>query len=344
MKSIVLYGVFIVCALSMAAAAADITIKSTIDSKGMVGLMNMAGTQQVMISGEKEKEMSSLRMTNKVAKFLGAGKPQDKVEIIRVDKELFWNIEPKDKEYSEMTFAEMKANMEKSLAEAQKEKAENLKKHPEDSVQYRMDVKAEKTGKSQEIAGHKTDETVVTVSVYGKDKESGQQGTFKIEFDLWLAKDVPGMEAYKDFYKAFAGKFGFFGESQRSLDQSLLSFGIDPKEVYTKMGDMEGMPLMTVVTTMAAGMETALGAQKSDSAATAQEKPVSEDEGKPSATKALKGLFGKKKKDENKAESNESKAGEKPYLFKFTSTVTDISVSLISADEFEIPAGFSKKK
>jgi hypothetical protein len=283
-------------------------------------------------------------MTNKVVKFLGGGKPQDKIEIIRVDKELFWNIEPKEKNYTEMTFAEMKAAFEKSLEEAKKEKAENVKKHPEDSVQYRMEVKAEKTGKSQEIAGHKTEETVVTVSVYGKDKESGQQGTFKIEFDLWLAKDVPGMAAYKDFHKAFAEKFGFFGESQRNLDQSLMSFGIDPKEVYTKMGDMEGMPLMTVVTTTAEGLDKGASAQKSDPEARAQEKPASEDEGKPSATKALKGLFGKKKKDEKKSGSDDSKASEKPYLFKFTSTVTDINASAIAADEFEIPAGFSKKK
>ncbi|MDD4050503.1 MAG: hypothetical protein PHR28_01210 [candidate division Zixibacteria bacterium] len=332
-----------VAALALAAGimAADVTVTSTIESKGMVGLMNMAGAQQIMISGEMQKQSSSFKMTNKVAKFLGGGKAQDKIEITRVDKELFWNIEPKDKKYTEQTFAEARAEMEKALADAQKEKNDNLAKHPEDTVQYKMDVKVENTGKTQQIAGYTAHETIVTVTTYGQDKESGEKGTFTVVFDFWVSKDAPGMEAFTAFNKAFAQKFGLYGQGQQSVDNALTSYGIDPKEMYEKMGDLEGMPLMTVVTTMASGSATA-SAGGTETAAKQETAKESKDEESPSATKANKGLFGKKKdKDKEKAEAGAP--GEKQYLFKFTSTVTEISASPIAAGEFEIPAGYTKK-
>ena len=95
---------------------ADITIKSTVTSKGLVGLTNMEGSQTQMIAGDKAKTASNIKMTNKVMKFLGAGKPQESAEITRLDKELFWDVNLKDKEYNERTFAEVRAEMEKGAA------------------------------------------------------------------------------------------------------------------------------------------------------------------------------------------------------------------------------------
>lgn len=340
--SILLFGICLTALISTAGImAADVTVRSTIESKGMVGLMNMAGTQEVMVSGDMKKDATSLKMTNKVAKFLGGGKPQDKIEIIRVDKELFWDINVKDKKYTEKTFAEVKAEMEKALADAQKEKDENLKKHPEDTVQFKMDVKVEKTGKTQQIIGYTAHETVVTVNAYGEDKESGEKGTFTIVFDLWVAKDVPGMEAMTAFDQAYAQKFGLSGQGQDAVNSALISYGIDPEEMYDKMGDLEGMPLMTVVTTSASGSATA-SAEGKDDKAKEEQVESSDNEESSTAAKALGGLFGKKKdKDKDKAKKGDS--SETPYLFKFTSTVTEVSTSAIAASEFEVPAGFKKQ-
>lgn len=342
MKASIL-GIFL-AALLLAASimAADVTIRSTIESKGMVGLMNMAGTQEIMVSGEMKKDATSLKMTSKVAKFLGGGKPQDRIEITRVDKELFWDINVKDKKYTEKTFAEVKAEMEKALADAQKEREEDRQKHPEDTVEFKMDVKVEKTGKTQQIIGYTAHETVVTATAYGEDKETGEKGTFTIVFDLWVAKDVPGTEAMTAFDKAYASKFGLSGQGQDAVDNALRSYGIDPATMYDKMGDLEGMPLMSVVTTSATGSATA-SAESKDEEAKEEQAEVSEDEGSSTAAKAIGGLFGKKKDKNKEKEKKGAEAGETPYLFKFTSTVTEVSTSAIAAGEFEVPAGFKKQ-
>jgi hypothetical protein len=97
--------------------SADVAVKSTIENQGVGGIMNMQGNQQIMVSGDRAKTVSQMKMTNKVVKFLGGGKPQENAEITRLDKELFWHLNPKDKEYTELTFAEMKAQFEKGLQE-----------------------------------------------------------------------------------------------------------------------------------------------------------------------------------------------------------------------------------
>jgi hypothetical protein len=330
-------------------AVADTTVKSKIVSKGIGGFANTEGTQQVMISGNKEKMVSNLKMTNKVVKFLGGGKPQESAEITRIDREVIWHLNLKDKEYTELTFAEMKALTEKGLAEAQKERGAS--KHEGDSMQFSADVKVEPTGKSQTIAGYKADEVVVTMVFQGKDSASGKSGKMKMVMDMWLSKDVPGQQEYHDFYKSLAEKLGLPSQSQTGMDNALKGFGIDSKAVYEKMKDVDGMPLMTDITIVPEGMDSLLAqvtdsVDKADQAEKVEQAKTDEPtDAKGTAMKKLGGLFGKKKKDKDKAATaNEAKPSEPPSLFHITTTVTEVSSAAIPASEFEIPQGFKLSK
>ncbi len=325
----------------IAAPRADITVKSNVQNEGVGGFMNMEGTQTVMVAGDKSKTASELKMTNKVVGFLGGGKPQVTADITRLDKELFWHVDMKEKKYTEMTFAQMKAMFEAGLEDAKAEEPDD------DSVNVEAEVKVEATGKSQTIAGYKADEVIVTMAFKGTDKESGKSGSMDMKIDMWMSKDVPGYEEYQNFNKTLAEKLGFTGQAQGSMDQALKGFGVDPKNVYEKMKGVEGMPLLTIVTIMPEGLDTlALQAMDSAKAAEPSEEEVKEPEPEATKDKALKklgGLFGKKK-DKEKKESSKAEAKQKtPYLFHMTSTVTEITGASISPSEFEVPQGFKKK-
>jgi hypothetical protein len=332
-----------------ATACADILIKSSVTSKGLVGLTNMEGTTEQMIAGDKAKTVSNMKMTNKVMKFLGAGKPQESSDITRLDKELIWNVMPKDKEYTEMTFAELRAAMEKGLQKSQEEKAKFAKEHPKDTVSFRTEFKVEKTGKSQKIAGYEANETVMTMLIYGKNAESGEQGVMRLTMDMWLSKDIPGAGDFKKFYAELATKLGFTGHGQQSAEGMLTAFGIDPRELYKHTKDLEGMALMS---TMSLGMVVDSTAQASKKGEVKEEKKDKEAEqsdegGKGGVTKKLGGLFGKKKESKNDESAKDSKQEQQAgpqYLMQFTTTVTEISAASIPASEFEVPAGFKLKK
>ncbi|TFH64066.1 MAG: hypothetical protein E4G91_06980, partial [Candidatus Zixiibacteriota bacterium] len=339
---LILFTVAALLLFAMAVVHADITIKSTVTSKGLVGLTNMEGTQTQIIAGDKAKTASTFKMTNKVMKFLGAGKPQESAEITRLDKELFWDVNLKDKEYKERTFADVRAEMEKGLQQADKEKAKYAKEHPEDTVKFRTDVKVDKTGKSQKIAGYNTEETIITMIMYAKNAESGEQGAMKMTMDLWLAKDVPGAEDFQKFYAEMATKLGFTGHSQQSMEGMLTAFGIDPRELYKHTKDLQGMSLMSTVslgsmvdTSAQAGNQSEAKEQKKE-----EESDEADEGGKSSAAKKLGGLFGKKKESKDDKESKDAKSQQQSgpvYLMQFTTTVTEISATGVAASEFEVP-------
>lgn len=348
MKTKLMVGAVVILLVAcVAPLRADITIKSTIVSKGLVGLMNMEGTQQSLISDDKGKTISNIKMTSKVMKFLGAGKPQEKAEITRLDMELFWDLDLKDKKYEERTFAEVRAEMEKSINEVNKEKAKRLEKHPEDSIQFRTEVKVDRTGKTQKIAGFDAEQTIITFTVYGKNAESKESGTFKIELDLWMSPDAPGGDESAKFYASLANKLGFTGHSQQSMEGSLAAFGVDPREIYKQTKDLKGVSLMSTVSMLPVADTTAAAKkEKSESEASAKSEEKSEESEKPSGLGALKGMFDKKKDKGKTEESNKEESKEQSgpqYLMRFTTTVTEISAGSVPVSEFEIPAGFSKK-
>ena len=336
---------------AVAAVQADITVKRTVTSKGLVGLTNMEGTQGEMISGDKAQTYSNMKMTSKVMKFLGAGKPQETVSITRLDKELIWDLKMKDKEYSEKTFAEIRAQMEQALKNSEKEKAKYAKEHPKDSVSFRTEVKVDKTGKSQKIAGYNAEETVITMLMYGKNAESGEQGVMNVIMDLWMSKDVPGAEDFQKFYTAMATKLGFTGTGQQSMEGMLAGFGIDARELYKHTKDLQGMALMSTVSLGMVADTTGQASKKEEAKEDKkeQESEQADESGQSGMASKLGGLFGKKDKEPKKDEAAKSKdsKSEEPsgpvYLMQFTTTVTEISSASIAALEFEIPAGFKKK-
>jgi ribosomal protein L12E/L44/L45/RPP1/RPP2 len=346
-----LFAVAALLLFAIAAAHADITIKSTVTSKGLVGLTNMEGTQTQMISGDKAKTASSMKMTSKVMKFMGAGKPQESAEITRLDKELFWDVNLKDQEYKERTFADVRAEMEKALKDADKEKAKYAKEHPEDTVKFRTDVKVDKTGKTQKITGYNTEETIITMIMYAKNAESGEQGAMKMTMDLWMAKNVPGAADFQKFYADMAAKLGFTGHSQQSMEGMLTAFGVDPRELYKHTKDLQGMALMSTVALATMADTSAQTGKQSEAKEQKKEKDSdqADEGGKSSTAKKLGGLFGKKKesKDDKASESKDTKSEKQSgpaYLMQFTTTVTEISATSIAGSEFEVPAGFKLKK
>jgi hypothetical protein len=337
---------------------ADVTIKSTIENASMGGMMNMQGTQQVLISGDKSKTVSNMKMTNKVVKFLGGGKPAESAEITRVDKELIWHLDTKDKSYTEVTFAQMKAMMEAGMAKA-KENQKNA-----DSSRASAEITVTPTGKTQSIAGYTANEVLIKTVFEGKDSASGKSGKMILEADMWMAKDVPGHAEYLAFHKSMAEKMGLTDASQADMSKQLAAFGVDANGMYDKMKDVEGMPLLTIVSISSEGLDT-LMAKANDSMEAAQKRQAEEqaakdssaeksdqpavqsvDDMKKTAAKALGGLFGKKKDKKKEADEKaaQPKTNEKPYLFHVTTTVTEISQGSISGSEFEIPDGYKLKK
>ena len=122
MKSltIALLIVFAVCTAQTPLAVADVTLKQnvTVSASGAMSMMGSSGTMTTMVSGDRGRTENQVESNSAlIRKF---AKNVNTATIVLLDDELMLSLTPEKKQYSEMTFEQLRAQMEKSMAEAEK--------------------------------------------------------------------------------------------------------------------------------------------------------------------------------------------------------------------------------
>jgi hypothetical protein len=165
--------VFIAAAMSIAAPAfADFSYQETIKMTG--GMMMQNGNTP------PPQESATFVKGNRMAR-LGP----DHGQITDLDKQTITNLNFKNKTYSVMTFAQMKAMMSRL--------APNTGKPPASA-----DVQSRETGKTRVIGNATAKEVLVTVKVSGSE----------IVEDVWLAPMVAGYDEVRKFQSKMALQMG----------------------------------------------------------------------------------------------------------------------------------------
>ncbi len=131
------------------------------------------------------------------------------VILFRFDKEMMYTIQPKDKTYSEMTFAEMEQAMKnmasktnpkmaelqekmKNMPEAQRKMMEKMMgAMPGQAGETKFEV--QKTGDKKTVTGYNCTKYVITQD--GKDFMT-----------IWATKDVPGFDAMKNDLQDYSNR------------------------------------------------------------------------------------------------------------------------------------------
>lgn len=154
--------------------------------------------------GERHEQMWAIPK-----KMKGVNKETGEAFIVRLDKELFITIDPKEKTYTEMTFAEMEGTMKKvggkmdaRMAEMQEKLAdmpEEQRKMVEQMMGNKMGgmgaakdakIDVKNAGEKKSISGFSCTKFVAT-----------QDG--KEAMTLWVTKDVSGFDAMKKDWDEF---------------------------------------------------------------------------------------------------------------------------------------------
>ena len=162
---------------------------------------------------------------------------EEGVMIIRLDKQVMYNIDVKKKTYSEMTFADLEkmskkagAKMDEAMSEMQKslkDMPEEQRKMVEQMMKNRMPSKGEKapkvdvtkSGEKQTISGYACTKYIVREG--GKDLLS-----------LWTTKDVKGFEGMRKDMEGFQKRM----------------MSMDPRGgegLAAAMGKIDGFPIQT---------------------------------------------------------------------------------------------------
>lgn len=303
---------------------------TTVKFHGFLGtMMKMGGgnkpmTQTVYVQGAQQRtdhldDKGELRTSN----------------IVDLDREVFINVDHKKKQYTEMTFAEWKARLEKLKAQG----TDKPQKQSQSDVKVEFDLKVDRTNERQTIAGFNAQKSILTMKAKGEQQASanspGGSGAMTIVSHHWLIKDVAGYEEMQTFQRKFAEKMGmqFTEAGAESFMQALSKMNPDMVKSMEKLAE-EGKKLEGFAVKTETSFETE-GGSSAQMNANASESNTQE---MPSSVGGLLGGLGKKMAKK----PQEGNAAGKNVLFESTTETVEFKTGTLKAELFGAPEEYKK--
>jgi len=233
-------------------ALSDISYAQRIQVEAAGGMSMFASEGDVLtqVSGDKSRTESTMKMKSRLmGAFAGGG---NTANIVRLDKALTWNLLPDKKQYSEMTFAALKAQMEEARKAMQKSQANGaaLPVSAEGCEWTDGNLEVEHPGGTEKVAGIKTKKHIIRMRQSCTDPQSGKTCDVTWLMETWLAKKVPAEKEVRKFREAYAtamGLDGVMGQIQGPGQGLLAMFANNWDEVVDEFEKMKGYPLRTAM-------------------------------------------------------------------------------------------------
>jgi hypothetical protein len=334
---------------------ADFTYTETTQITGgsMLGLMKMAGafSRQARQAGDPIVSTVAIK-GNRMAHI-----NPTTTEIIDLDAETITTIDTLKRQYTVVTFEQMKQQIAAAAAKmkAQQQKTEASAPQQASTTDVKFQIHVRKTGQAKDVSGLSTSESILTMNMDATDKSSGQTGSLAITNDMWLAPEVSGYDEVKEFYRKYAVKMGTVFNS--AINPAMLAqyqgAGKGMAEMTEEMSTLKGTPVLQVMrmgttmdgTPLPAASEAPLPPQPAGPAM-----PSAGDVAKQSASSVLNsklggfglGGFGKKKADPPPADPAPSTVTAQPTSSVLMETNTQMGgfSRTVNDASFAVPTGF----
>jgi hypothetical protein len=334
-----------IMSLAGSSLLADFTYQetSTITGGMMMSMMKIAGAFN-------KQAREPIQSTVAVKGDMMVHRSANHASVIDLGAGTITSIDFQKKQYSVMTFEEMKQMMEQMSQKMQKN----------DKAEMQFKVSANATGKTRQVSGFEAKEMIMKMEMEGTDKDSGQKGGMTVTTDMWIAPGVPGYQEVRNFQKRMAEKLNWTPGGNMFMSNPQVSQGM--AEVYKEVAKLDGMPVQQLISMGMAGQPPAAGAPSDGSAAPAQQQPAAQapqqQQSAPptSVGGAIGGALGsrfglgRKKPAADQpaaAPANAPAAGGQPSgapgsLLEMTTELGSFSSNSADASLFAVPAGFKK--
>jgi hypothetical protein len=241
------FAVIVCAALAAPALKADVKTreKSTLKFEGLVGafINRMAGgsdglTSTVAVKGNR----MSRTMEN-------SGQEQ----IVDLSEEKVYAVDTKKKEYTVVTFAEMRQQMEQAreeMAKQSKDASPEDKQAAQDAAkQIAFEVDVKETGQHKPLLGTDAKEVVMTITMHQQGEKLDEGGGMVMTNTMWIAPKIAALDEVNAFnmkyYQAiFGGTFAAIDPAQVNAISALLpSFAALGNRMSAESRKLEGTPL-----------------------------------------------------------------------------------------------------
>jgi hypothetical protein len=335
-----------------AAAQADVTMQEhmSLSGAGMMKMANMSGTTTTTISGDRARTESNLQFESGLMRTFARGAGGPHVEIVRLDQDKIYSLDPKKKTYTETTFAEQRARMQEAMEQMNKAQASQQQSTSgvDESECEWSEPKSEvkRTGEQALIGGFQAERVTITASQSCKSKKDGQVCDFGLAFDQWIAPSLEASTEVQTYQRTYAEKLGLGAASSRDFAERAQSMFGRYQGIWTELGkkmaeaNLKGYPVKS-------GFSLGVGGPQCQSAqqTQAQGGPQSPPSIGGALGGALGGMFKKKQQEpQPQAAPPPTMAGGLMPLMSMSNELISISRDAASPQTFEVPADYKKTK
>jgi hypothetical protein len=213
-------------------------------------MLSSEGTVTTYVSRDKSRTESEMKSKSKLMGSFGGN--LDTTSIMRLDKELIWQLVPDKKQYTVMTFEQLRAQIKESMAQLEEMKQSgdsNALPIDEEECEWsdsKMDVRD--TNERRRFANVKAEQHIITVEETCKIPDSDQVCVMTLE--NWMAKRMPGDDEVREFQQALAEKLGTeeLMSGMQGASTAMFSMFRDGWDTaLDEAADLKGCPVKTVM-------------------------------------------------------------------------------------------------
>jgi hypothetical protein len=354
MKSL---SVLLTCTLAStsAVARADFTYQESTQITGgsVVSMMKFAGAFSKQARQVGDPILTSVMVKgNRMIR-----NSKDHSEIIDLDAGTVTEIDHLRKQYTTVTFEQMRQQMEAAVAKAkaeqskQQEQPQQPSSNDSQNVDLKFNIKVRNTGASKDVAGLSAKESIMTMTVDATDQKFGQTGSLAITTDMYLAPDIPGYDEVRDFDRRYAIKMGTVING--AINPQMMAMMQQPAagkgmaDMVEEMSKLKGIPVLQIMRMGTTIDGTPLPAASEAPLPVGPPPPSAGDIAKQSASSAIMsslpfGGFGKKKKQEAPPPATDAAQPTAAVLVEMNTQMTNFSKASVDPSQFSPPAGYKQ--
>ncbi len=311
-------------ALASSLAFADVTYEEQTKMGGLMKIVTMG---------------HGMKSTTRVSGDFMRTDHDDNATIVDLKGERIVTLDNKKKTYSVMTFAEMKKKMQDAIATMKAKQAEASKsaKKENPDVSVGADVKVTETGRKETIQGMECKQYIMDMGLTVTNEKEKQSGTMSTVTEMWLAKNVPGQEELRAFYRKMGQKLGtmslgtqFLQGAKKGQQQQAMS--MDMQKMADEMKKMDGHAMRSIMYfgDSEAAKKEAMGEKPEGGGGLG---------GLGSMLKKMKPGSSEDSDDGSKSGSQQSPGG---VMMKITTETTKIDANPVDPKLFQIPSGYKQ--
>jgi len=254
------------------------------------------------------------------------------IEIVRLDKDLIWQINMNKMRYLEFPIKKMALQVG---AVQNDPTAETV--YIEDCVKCTVKSGIKRTGTKKIVNGYDAQQVILTWSSTCAGKEKGEAaGTTTYTLELWIADGVPlggGLEA---FNLAYAKKVGMDLQMLQVLGDQLLKMFPSLKDLALMMKDLKGYPILSTLSVENDQYLKQVQEERKQRA----EQEKKESPGSP--TEMITGFLGKKMKERQEAKEKEEEEKWGNVIWRVSWESRNFQKMQLTASEFNLEDGLKK--